>query len=145
MDIRLHHDYDVVRIACLFDGEGCVHFRRHGTQWANQLTICNTVKAPLDLAKEIFGGSVCGSRKKGSNYIVWQWTVTGVKAEKAAQRLEPHCLIKREQLRVFLEARTTFRPDGSAPRLSAEYREKREACAAKLSMLRLPAQMAIPR
>lgn len=121
-------------IAGFFDGEGCVHFRCGPEgDWHSYLSISNTAREPLEIAQELFGGQIYGSPKKGSNYIVWQWNVAGSEAEHCATKLMPFCIVKREQLRSFLHGRKTF---AVGKRISPESRAIREACAARIRVLR---------
>jgi hypothetical protein len=125
-------------LAGIFDGEGCVHFRfdKRAGHWKSMLSISNTDRRPLELAKTIFGGSISGSEKIGSNYIVFSWNVTGKRSERAAHRLLPYSLVKREQLELYLIARATIGTDFQ--RVSQETKETREVCAERIRLLKSP-------
>jgi hypothetical protein len=122
-------------LAGLFDGEGCVHFRfsSKNQRWVCYLSISNTDRRALEAARDYFGGEIYGSPKKGSNYIVWQWNITGAGSELAARKLIRRSIIKREQLQVYLEARATY---ANGSRLSEKTWKTRKACAKKIQLLR---------
>jgi hypothetical protein len=105
--------------AGLFDGEGCVIFNRRGTDggWQTELSLSNCDIRALEYMKDLFGGSVRMAviARNENRYPIGAWTISGKKSADAAKAMLPYSVLKREQLKLYLEGRATIRERGGRP------------------------------
>jgi len=95
--------------AGLFDGEGCVLFYYSAGRITCGLNLSNCDSRALYFMQDMFGGRVRQTEKAGKRgkvHAMGIWEVTGEEAEIAAMSMLPHSILKREQLSLFLEARS---------------------------------------
>ncbi|CAK9019719.1 unnamed protein product [Durusdinium trenchii] len=105
VDAHLSHlgRVDMAYLAGFFDGDGCVvpQSNLSGCTLALEQSVTNSSVLFLFLAN--FGGSIRrAATGLGSVRPKAQWYVGGALARAAAVRLRPHCLVKREQLRIAM-------------------------------------------
>lgn len=93
--------------AGFFDGEGTVFAATRGGSNKSptiMVLISNTVREPLDLLQQKWGGSICiTSPRKANHRPVHQWAIAARKAAPFLRAIEPHCIIKRNVVRVAIE------------------------------------------
>jgi hypothetical protein len=96
-------------LAGIFDGEGCIsaqhksnyHYRRAYSRLVVSVGMIN--KSILLLFKERFGGSVKRYKNGKYNYYIYQWFISGSKAEKALLVFAELCIEKSGQAKLALE------------------------------------------
>ena len=102
MNVETIHAY----FAGFFDGEGCVNFINVGRAATPQVNIGNTVREPLDMAKELFGGNIYF--RSNEKYPQWQpsylWNL-GSRSDikRFLLAILPYTCIKRPQIKLVLE------------------------------------------
>lgn len=79
------------------DGEGCIHI---STGYCLSLTIEQKTSEPLEILKQLFGGSI---RERNSDWgVVYRWALMSHDAANALRLLEPYLCVKRKQARVAI-------------------------------------------
>lgn len=109
-----------IYLAGFFDGEGTVGIYGCASgarkkQPVFRACLCNNVKAPLELAREMFGGRIRLRLKQYKNGISrnWEWYVDGQNAEMFLHTIQPYCIVKRCQVDAYLQARTLLPGKGN--------------------------------
>jgi LAGLIDADG-like domain len=122
-------------LAGLFDGEGCVTIwtRRNGAI-VLILAISNGHRGVLEQCQERFGGSI-RKKTRTENAPVYDWQVSGPKAEVFARAILPFSIVKAAQLELFLEARSILQR-GQSRKLTDPEAAARHAFADRLRQLR---------
>ena len=117
--------------AGFFDGEGSVglYDTRHRKQPQFRVSLCNNIVTPLELVKELFGGSI---RKRVRPYktkvsINFEWYVHGHNAEEFLEAIRPYLMVKAKQVDVFLGARLELNGSGGGPLSEAQWEALAEA------------------
>ncbi len=114
--------------AGFFDGEGCVSIARRfkgNGPWLEHFLAVETAqndKRPLDAMAKKYGGSTKGDKTVSGCY---RWRIAGKIAEGFLEDIYPHTIVKREQIKIALELRSTIGSAGK--RLSANVHKRREA------------------
>lgn len=128
---------EIAYLAGLFDGEGCVKAYMGNSASKNsmslKLSMSNSDPEPLELACELFGGSLrcIHLSKRNSKWSdSWCWDVCGKKAEDFARAILPYSLVKKYQLSLFLELRSTLKSGPIA--VTAADARKREKLLAQI-------------
>ena len=87
---------ELAYIAGFIDGEGCIQANSSGRL---VVQVGNTVKAPLQLIQDIFGGSVrlYARDKKEEHKPVYRYAIGSLPAIKMLTMLLPYLIVKREQ------------------------------------------------
>jgi hypothetical protein len=119
--------------AGFFDGEGhvCIRAPRdHNPSWALELGISQMDRRPLDLIQERWGGTVAGPRVNAQ----YEWRANGLKAEQFLRDINPHVIVKAEQIAIALEYRSGF--GGSRKALSESEASRRRDCCDRLAASR---------
>ena len=98
----------VIYAAGFFDGEGHVRVYHYGYLGRGQvrIQIGQIVRAPLDYLQVFFGGQIYTHIKK-RGHLIYNWHLTGSKAEEFLRLIEPYLLVKGPDVRQALE-RTTI-------------------------------------
>lgn len=94
---------DVVYLAGVFDGDGCVGVEQHlsGCKLVVGQQIGSSALLLAFLCR--FGGTISTSNSgTGTKQPMIQWQVYGQAARNAMAELEKHCLVKKEQLEIAL-------------------------------------------
>ena len=97
---------DVIYLAGLFDGEGCIFVSRQNSGRSHYLgvTITNTNVGVLKLAKRMFGGSIRqNSDSRKHRTTSWVWRIVSNQAENALKTLLPYLRIKRQEAELALD------------------------------------------
>ena len=100
MNIDTIHAY----FAGFFDGEGCVSFANDETP-TPRITIVNTVREPLDMAKELFGGNICfrSNESHPNHKFCYIWNIgSRSDIERFLLAILPYVCIKRPQVKLVL-------------------------------------------
>lgn len=90
--------------AGLFDGEGHVEINMHRQSLKTRLRIVNTDIRPLQFCLENFGGVIAAPKSQGRKRQLYTWTVYKQESVTFAERILPHCRVKHEQLRLYIQA-----------------------------------------
>lgn len=91
----------LIWLAGLFDGEGSAGIykirNRNGLRVQMQCTMCDI--GPIERLQEVFGGYIL-KKKRGKTNILqpYMWISTGSNSVRAAKRLLPYSMIKKEIL-----------------------------------------------
>lgn len=102
---------DLVYVAGLFDGEGCVHysFKKH---WKDRppessfwIQVTNTDRPIIDWLKNAFGGFIFQNPQLGNRRISYCWKITNRRALDVLERFAPYLKIKRKQAEEVLAHR----------------------------------------
>jgi len=108
---------ELLYVAGLFDGEGCVEINKHeywknakSTIYTMSLSLNNTHKPSVTHMKELFGGCVYKKTadKRQNRKPLWHWSVRAKQAEIVLKKLLPYLRIKKEQALIALKFRETF-------------------------------------
>jgi hypothetical protein len=102
--------------AGLFDGEGTIGINHVVRQRRSRekkesyyiiyLSIANRNKTALELAKQLFGGSIYSYKRGGSEKApMHRWSVATRKAALFLQAIQPYAIIKKEHIQVALDSR----------------------------------------
>lgn len=97
--------------AGLFDGEGCVTFyqRKDHDSIRAELTIDNTNPKPLLLLQQYWGGTVTPHRQfEDKRKNCFKWSAGGETGEKFARAIVSLTIIKKEELELYLQFRSTI-------------------------------------
>lgn len=126
-------DADVVYAAGLFDGEGCVHIgvvnkKISGGTHRLQINLASTDPRPILFLQERFGGWVRNVQNKGSRKPAFYWVISGPDGENFLRLIQPHCIIKADQISLALAFRATMGKKGT--------KELREAMSAELQQMK---------
>ena len=104
--------------AGLFDGEGCVELFMRPTGRNKKGNVDNSMRAvlsvtgkdqrPLQWLLETFGGYIQISThpKRPHHQPVGRWSVTASKADVFAEAIHPYLRVKKEQVEIWMEARS---------------------------------------
>lgn len=123
--------------AGLFDGEGCVVVaQRHTQQWTFELQLSNCDNRALKFMVKMFGGKYRSMIDKKTGRSWGLWVVTSGDAENAARQMLPYSILKKEQLKLFLEIRKTVGSKGH--RISPATHTKRLQLTAKINSFKRP-------
>lgn len=115
--------------AGLFDGEGCVQLymrpgdyskpkdKRTNNSFRSNLSLANVDPTPVHWVKERWGGSFKTNhgpwRQKAGYRACYYLQLTAKDAERFARDIYPYAIVKREQLRLWLVARSMTYERGS--------------------------------
>jgi len=99
--------------AGFFDGEGCIHIERFQDnrhlhpQYALRLELANTDTRPLQLFKDLFGGSIRKRKEPRPEKwsTAWVWQIKTNMAKIFLDELMPFLVTKKEEARLGLEFR----------------------------------------
>lgn len=133
---------DLAYAAGFIDGEGCVYVRvqkRASGRPAHVpcITVCNTVLAPLEFLRTLFGGKIFYQRRKKACWRnVWVWTLPGSKVGPALRLLRPYLRIKGAQADVLLELVERLNPNRGGPALSDDEVAARQEITERLVAMR---------
>jgi hypothetical protein len=111
-------DIDIIYMAGLFDGEGCISIGKRSTKNGNflnlRLSLAMTVGEPIDLFFSRFGGSKSLRKSRGSFYApVYFWEISALKAQVALETLLPYLRVKQKEALIALEFRKVLPPIGN--------------------------------
>ena len=100
----------LVYMAGIVDGEGCLSTDRDGDRFKARLSIAGSHYPTMLWIRMIFGGSVykCLPRKNSlvrSKKISWSWVLTCNQATELIKELLPYIKIKQKEAVVFLRLR----------------------------------------
>jgi hypothetical protein len=107
-------------LAGFFDGEGCVYIIQHRRagrtiQFSLEISFTGSDVAPLDLARECFGGQISRSQDPRPGIKpVYRLRIRSRQAAAALDAMLPYLLVKAERARLALE----FQQAASAPRVA---------------------------
>ena len=96
---------DLIWAAGLFDGEGCLHARRHETKG------CVNIHATISMVfqpavRRIHRLAGCGVFKKNDygvgRRVQWKWVAVGQQAAGFVRMLLPFLMVKRKEALIFL-------------------------------------------
>lgn len=132
-------------IAGFFDGEGCIDIRYQVRGRYNRFelrcTISQVYRKPLDMIKEVFGGSI-SPRKNGN---IHYYVVSGPSANTLLEAIRPHLIVKADEADVALEffrisriSKANMHIPGQhrIAKESPETRDKKILCFKKIRQLR---------
>ena len=98
---------DYSYLAGIVDGEGSILitcYHHHGRKsWRIKLTISNTSKRIIDKVIDAFGGYCTESRRKGANFVLYQWDIYGKHARKALEEIKPYLIEKQAQAELAIK------------------------------------------
>ena len=115
----------VAYFAGFFDGEGSVICQIKKRGLAMFCCLSNTEREPLELAQNIWGGTVSKCHG-GTRRTVWQWVVCGKNSEEFVRDIYPWSIVKQTQLAIYLELRSLVRGPGKrVPISDSEFAERR--------------------
>lgn len=105
-------------LAGIIDGEG--HFCRPRNKsgqgrysWESRIIVTNTSFDLMNAIKASYGGSIrLRTRSKTNNLPCYVWTLTRKKAEALALRLQPHLIVKSEQVKRLMPPYPGYGVDG---------------------------------
>ena len=108
---------EISYLAALIDGEGFIgidssYKRRFKNQtYQVRIGVCNTKRKLLDWIKLRFGGSVLfrGKPKSPKHSPSYEWRIQAKKAGEIIRLVYPYLILKREQAKIALEFRDTFK------------------------------------
>ena len=131
-------------LAGFFDGEGCVVIsmqrERRGKSSDSlhlNLNITNTDLGVLESIQEIYLGRIRKFKKYANRRQCYSWTVTGNDSAVFAQAILPYSRTKRQQLELYLHARTLFaKPHELQSPFSAERKIERAQVAQHAAYLK---------
>ena len=93
--------------AGLFDGEGCVYIATKGNRWFYPRTdvgMTTKGKALLDMMCQKYGGKVRKFREATDKWeAAWTWNLLNRDTEPFLRAIQPHLVIKQEQVRLVLK------------------------------------------
>jgi hypothetical protein len=134
----------IIWAAGFFDGEGCISigkaqpqlkYYKHNHHYTVRLTVYQNIRAPLQIFKELFGGTIklrpaTGKQKNNG----WVWSIGGRGLVAALTQMLPYLIVKKEQaeLAIGFQGRKVPRgqkyADGKNARLldDADYQRMRE-------------------
>lgn len=117
-------------LAGIIDGEG--HFARprsrngrgDGFNWSPKIIVTNTCLPLVEAIQATYGGTCrLRARSKTNNLPCYVWTLHGKKAEALAKELQPHLIVKREQVKRLMPPYPGYGKNGRV--LSPIYKENR--------------------
>lgn len=117
----IRKEYQSIHLAYLagiVDGEGCIHIGYYFNKTQNRyvyhslLQITSTDKCLIDWLINMFGGNSSvyteAQTPKNSTLKPYVWKVSGERLTHLCELILPYAIIKKEQLQVMLEFRSTF-------------------------------------
>lgn len=126
--------------AGFFDGEGTVglYNTKHMKTPLFRVCLCNNVKAPLELALNLFGGRIRSRFRMHASGLHnnWEWYIDGPKADHFLRSIRPYTIVKSNQIDVYLDARSKLPGSGSGTRTQAQWEALIEAEAILKSLKR---------
>ena len=96
-----------------FDGEGSVTIesrklaKTKTLNWRISVRVSQNVKEPLELLKNIWGGSICERAYQNDQKSIhfYQWSIHTRDADKFLRDIQPYSIVKKEHIRIALEFR----------------------------------------
>lgn len=90
---------ELAYIAGFFDGEGCI---RANTKTSSlMIAASNTVKAPIEFIKKVFGGAIYERKYLREDTlsikVVYRWVMQSEPAVEVLEMLLPYLIVKRKQ------------------------------------------------
>lgn len=122
------HNTDFAYMAGVMDAEGHITInrgrRKNTLSYNARLGITNSYKPVLEMAKTLFGGSICeAGNKKGKPIFIWYLSEKS-SIEKALLHLLPYLIVKKDRANLLLEFVRLNRTDPKELRVSLYERIK---------------------
>jgi len=104
-------DSDIVYLAGIVDGEGCINIVKYHKdnryRYRLQLRVINTCKELVDWVEERFGGYIT-SRQRPNLKVVYEWYIADKAAELLLYDMLDYLIVKRQQAYIALDFRATY-------------------------------------
>ena len=104
---KLSYEY----LAGLFDGEGCIRIQKNkwsisciNPVYSLRLTINMTDKTVINTIHSMFGGCLNVSKRPNpKHHTMYNWIIGSKMSYKFLQKIEPFCIVKKEQIKIALQ------------------------------------------
>ena len=108
-----HPDGTIIYLAGLFDGEGCVTYKKYLSSqrdnrpnryqcWRIQLEIVMTDKDTIQWCCDHFGGNLCLKPRKNGYKMQYRWRRGFKDAYDIAKKIVPYAITKKEKLKEII-------------------------------------------
>ncbi len=105
-------DTDIIYLAGIVDGEGCINIVKYHKgnryRYRLQLRVINTNKELVEWIRDRWGGWIISRERDSKRRTVYEWSIHNLAAGELLEDMIDYLIVKRDQANVALDFRATL-------------------------------------